>query len=108
MNNVSIEEAMLNKLRQHIADIVAKAQYKVGSTWYDAVFTAEVQSNSMVNVSMILEPVSGPGTVVTNFRLMDSGNVKLAEKTQTITFFSGVDTIMYRFIFGVTVNEGDD
>jgi len=108
MSAVAIQNAMLNGLRQHIPEMVIKAQYKVSSTWYDAEFTSSVQTNNMVHVDMMVEPVAGPGTVVTQFRLLDSSDNELAGKTQTLTFAAGIDSILFRFAFEVTVDEGDD
>lgn len=104
MSNESIiKEAMLSGLRQHIIDMVAKAQFNVGSTWHDAVFSGAVGSNDMVSVNMVLEPVSGPSTLATQFRLLNSNGDQLAGKTENIQFLPGVEEMMYRFVFGVTL-----
>ena len=109
MSNESIvKEAMLAGLRRHIIDMVAKAQFKAGGTWHDAAFTGAVGSNDMVSVNMVLEPVSGSSTLVTQFRLLNSNGDELAGKTENIQFLPGVEEMMYRFVFGVSLAEQED
>ena len=108
MSSLSIQSALLDALRQQIVNVVVKTQFLVGNTWYDAEFFADVGDNSIVHINMVITPVSGAATLATKFRLLDSSNAVLAEKSDNVQFIAGVDSMLYRFNFNVTVDQGGE
>lgn len=105
---ITITSAMLNKLRQHIADICAYGRYKVGNTWYRAdISSASVQSNGAVHVMFYISQPSGTTGSATGFQLCDANGNLLAERAETVPFSQYTQEINIRFKFGVSVGSSE-
>ena len=103
MAATTITPAMLNGLREHVADMVAYARYRIGSTWYRAeIYSKGVQSNGAVHVAFYIQASSSVTTPANRFRLYDSNGTILAERSETVSFDVTVSRMLYRFKFGVT------
>ena len=103
----TISDAMLGGLRQHIVDMASYAEYQMGGSWVRAELNGKtVQRNGAVHITFYVRK-QGSAVKATAYRLKDaSGNV-LASKEEDIPFVTGIDAIMYRFKFSVTVGPSE-
>lgn len=95
-----VTNTLLTSLRQQLIDKVDHAQFKIGSTYTNAVINEKkINSNGMVNIGFYINASSGQ--TVTQCRLVDkSGNV-LATKSESIVMSSTSSAIYYFFTFNV-------
>lgn len=74
----------LNARRQQWLDQIAKAQYRIGGTWYDGAITSrQVSGNSVVIMVSVTDPVSTTSTIVES-RLIDNGGNVAGSRTENI------------------------
>lgn len=98
-----ITETLLDALRQRIVDLMSYGRYMVGGSWIRSeIVTKEVQQNGVAYVCFYVSKSSTPAT---KFQLLDSGNRVLAEREETLTVPDSYDAILYRFKFGVSVEQ---
>lgn len=70
--------------RKEWLDKIAKAQYRIGSTWYDGAITSrEVVGNSVVIMVSVTDPVSTASTIVES-RLIDVGGNVVGSRSENI------------------------
>ena len=102
MATTTITNTMLSALRTRVSDLIAYAQYMVGTTWYHAELESnEIQANGAVHITFYV--LSHGYAQATKFRLCDSEGSVLVERVENVTFGTGMDKVMYRFKFGVSV-----
>ena len=108
MAATTINENLLNGLRQHIVDMVSYGRYRVGSTLYRSEINSKaVQANGAVYITFYVRKPAGSTSAANRFRLMSVNNQILAERVETIAFVETLEEILYRFKFGVSVG-GDN
>lgn len=92
--------AYLSKLRDRIRASIAKVQYKVGSTWYDAKINQVTVSgtNVLLHVSV---PNSGTSQTITGVRIYDTAGELAGEQTCNITRTSS-QNLLLKFEFPLT------
>ncbi len=101
----TITSTMLGGLRQHIVDMVDHGRYMIGGSWINSdIVTKEIQANNMVYVCFYVQ-ASGGNSTVTQFQLLDSDDQVLAERVETLTIPEHYDALLYRFKFGVSVDQ---
>ena len=91
----------LNDFRNFIKNKIWKAQYKIGSTWYDATVSGiDILASGIVRVRI---PIS-PGTVctITGARLISTSNQVWCEKTISIQIEDAQVSLLEWFEFEVT------
>ena len=88
----------LAKRRNEWLKSIVKAQYRIGSTFYDATITEKkIEGDTLVIFMVIDHTVSGTATV--NFvRLIDEGGQVAGERTENITK-SGTQGVLMKFEF---------
>lgn len=106
MPATTITNALLNRLRSHMAGLPAYAQYKVGNTWNRAeIQKSEVRENESIYISFICVPVDAGLTPATSFRVCAGNNDVLLERSETLAFASSADILTYRFKIGINAGE---
>lgn len=106
MAATNINENLLNRLRQHIVDSVSYGRYRIGSTWYRAEINSKgIQSNGSVYITFYIRKPTGSSSPANRFRLMSSNSQILAERIEDVSFAENMETILYRFKFGVSVGN---
>lgn len=74
----------LQGYRNYTKRKVSYARYKVGSTWYTTkIRSVEVLSNGIVEISFMIELVSGSGTV-SEVQVYDTDNQLWLSKTESL------------------------
>lgn len=100
-----LTSAALDSIRKHLAESIAYAQYKVGSSYYKAdIQTAEVLADGRIAITFIIDHTITGNITVTEVQLYDHNGVLWASKAESITRAAVQEGILYRFRF--TVAEG--
>lgn len=96
--------AALNDFRAFVKKKVWKAQYKIGSTWYDATISqSEILSSGVVRIQVPISP--GVACVITGARLISTSNEVWAEKTISVTIDSAETSLLQWFEFVIKESE---
>lgn len=90
----------LAKLRDRIRLSIAKVQFKVGSTWYDATINKVNVSGNQVQL-FVSAPGTGNAQTITGVRIYDSGGDIAGEQTCNISR-SGTQNLLLKFEFPLT------
>ena len=92
--------AAIEGYKQYTERSIHRAQYKVGSTWRDAVITKKERlPDGRVAVYFAVFPQSASATTVSGVRLYDKAGNLWAEKAESITISATQEGILYRFTF---------
>ncbi len=88
----------LQKRRNEWLKSLVKAQYRIGSTFYDAVITEKkIEGDTLIVYMVIDHTVSGTATI--NYvRLIDEGGEVAGERAENITK-SGTQGVLMKFEF---------
>lgn len=104
MATVTIDENLLNGLRQRIVDMVSYGRYRIDGTWYRAEINSKsVQVNGAVHVTFYIEAQDSARTSATAFELRSASNALLASIEESVAFIQDAEQVLYRFKFGVSV-----
>lgn len=90
----------LSKLRDRIRASIAKVQYKVGSTWYDAKVNQVTVSGTNV-LLLVSVPNSGTQQTITGVRIYDTAGELAGEQTCNIKRTSS-QNLLLKFEFPLT------
>lgn len=105
---ITITNALLDGLRGHIVSMVSYGMYRTGGAWYRAeINSAEVRENGAVHVTFYIERKSSQASTATEFQLRNAAGAVLAERAETITFIDGMDRVLVRFKFGISVGSAE-
>jgi len=90
--------AALNDFRSFVKKKIWKAQYKIGSTWYDATISQSViTSAGVVRIQIPISP--GYACTITGARLISTNNEVWAEKAISATIEDGSTNLLQWFEF---------
>ena len=89
--------------RNFIKMRVGKAQYRVGSTWYDAPIVETVIINGIVRVKSQI--AHGAPCTISEVRLLNTENAVWATKTITVVIETATTNLLQWFDFNVTESE---
>lgn len=104
----TITSAMLDGLRRHIGTMVSYARYRIGTTWYRAeINSREVRENNSIHITFYIPIPESIDVPANRFQLCDANGNVLAERTEDVPFALHMDTILYRFKFGVSVGQAN-
>ena len=104
MAATQISRTLLTSLRENILSAAAYGRYKIGGTWYTSPISfSSIRANGSVELAFYITRQDNNGTPATHFQLMNSRNEVLAEREETVQFMNGLDLMVYRFKFSVTV-----
>lgn len=105
---ITITGTLLDGLRSHIVSMISHGMYRIGNTWYRAeINSAEVRENGAVHVTFYIERKSSQAAAATAFQLRNAADAVLAERVETITFVEGMDRVLIRFKFGISVGSAE-
>lgn len=76
-------DTFMSKLRTEWLRRIAKAQYKAGSTWYDAVITEKKIESDTLFVTIVTQDTLN--LTITGLRLIDTGGDVAGEQSDSIT-----------------------
>jgi len=90
--------------RNFIVQRVGKAQYRVGSTWYDApIVDASVTSDGIVRIKSQIAP--GAACTIVEVRLLNTENSVWATKTVNVVIENASTNLMQWFDFNISESE---
>lgn len=100
-----LTDAAISGYKEYTRADIAKAKYKVGSTYHDATIQSkEYLSDGRLAVKILIEPPESGTVTVSEIQLYDTtGNLWL-KKAESIIRESVAEGIMYRFTFDFTEN----
>lgn len=90
----------LTKLREKIKASIAKVQYKIGSTWYDAEINQVTVSGTQV-LLLVNVPNAGTAQTITGLRIYDTAGDIAGEQTCSISRTS-TQNLLLKFEFPLT------
>ncbi len=94
----------LADFRNFIKNKLWKAQYKIGSTWYDATISGiEIRNTGIVRVRIPISP--GQACTITGARLISTSNQVWVEKTISVSIEDAQVGLLEWFEFEITENE---
>ena len=90
--------------RNFIRRRVGRAQYRVGSTWYDApIVSTEITSDGTVRIKSQI--AHGAACTIAEVRLLNTENVVWATKTVTVLIENAGTSLLQWFDFKITESE---
>ena len=93
--------AALNDFRAFVKKKVWKAQYRIGSTWYDATISqSQILASGVVRIQIPISP--GQACAITGARLISCANEVWAEKTISVTIDDAQTSLLEWFEFNIT------
>ena len=96
--------AALNDFRNFIKNKIWKAQYKIGSTWYDATISqSAITSAGVVRIQIPISP--GYACTITGARLVSMSNEVWAEKSISVAIDDAATNLLQWFEFVITESE---
>jgi len=96
--------AALNDFRAFVKKKIWKAQYKVGSTWYDATISqSAILGNGVVRIQIPISP--GFACTITGARLISTSNEVWAEKAISVGIDDAATSLLQWFEFVITESE---
>ena len=96
--------AALNDFRAFVKKKIWKAQYKIGSTWYDATISqSAITSAGVVRIQIPISP--GYACTITGARLISTSNEVWAEKSISVTIDDAATNLLQWFEFVITESE---
>ena len=96
--------AALNDFRAFVKKKIWKAQYKIGSTWYDATISqSAITSAGVVRIQIPIYP--GYVCTITGARLVSTSNEVWAEKSISVKIEDAATNLLQWFEFVITENE---
>ena len=96
--------AALNDFRAFVKKKIWKAQYKIGSTWYDATISqSAITSAGVVRIQIPISP--GYACTITGARLISTSNEVWAEKSISVTIDDAATNLLQWFEF--VIKEGE-
>ncbi len=99
-----LQPAALNDFRNFVKKKIWKAQYKVGSTWYDAtVSQITITGAGVVRVQVPISP--GIACTITGMRLYSTSGDLWLEKTISATIEDGQTNLLQWFEFVIKESE---
>jgi len=105
----TLDSSYLARKRKEIADDIATAKYKVGSSWYTAkIESTEVLSDGRVEVKFIIDHTVTGNITVTRVELYDWSGRLIGGKNVSVTRADAVEGILYvcrLSLFQVTKNS---
>lgn len=106
----TLDSNYIASIRKRIANDVAYAQYKVGSSWHKAkIESAEVLSDGRIEVKFIIDHTISGNITVTSIELYDHEKARIGSRVVSITRADATEGILYvcRFnVFQVVENKG--
>lgn len=96
--------AALNDFRAFVKNKVWKAQYRIGSTWYDATISqSQILASGVVRIQVPISP--GFACTITGARLISYSNEVWAEKAISVTIDDSSTSLLQWFEFTITESE---
>jgi len=96
--------AALNDFRAFVKKKIWKAQYKIGSTWYDATISqSAITSAGVVRIQIPISP--GYACTITGARLVSTSNEVWAEKSISVAIEDAATSLLQWFEFVITESE---
>ena len=96
--------AALNDFRNFIKNKIWKAQYKIGSTWYDGTISkSQILSDGTVRIQVPISP--GVACTISGARLISTSNEVWAEKTISVQITDASTNLLQWFEFVITERE---
>lgn len=96
--------AALNDFRAFVKKKIWKAQYKIGSTWYDATISqSAITSAGVVRIQIPISP--GYACTITGARLISTSNEVWAEKSISVTIDDAATNLLQWFEFVIKESE---
>ena len=96
--------AALNDFRAFVKKKIWKAQYKIGSTWYDATISqSAITSTGVVRIQIPISP--GYACTITGARLISTSNEVWAEKSISVTIDDAATNLLQWFEFVIKESE---
>lgn len=96
--------AALNDFRAFVKKKIWKAQYKIGSTWYDATISqSAITSAGVVRIQIPISP--GYVCTITGARLVSTSNEVWAEKSISVTIDDAATNLLQWFEFVIKESE---
>ena len=96
--------AALNDFRSFVKKKIWKAQYKIGSTWYDATVSQnQILANGTVRIQIPISP--GFACTITGARLISTNGDVWCEKAISVTIDDGQTNLLQWFEFTITESE---
>ncbi len=91
-------------LRNFVKKRIWKAQYKIGSTWYDGTISdIEITSDGIVRVKVPISP--GTTCTISGARLLSYSSEVWATKTISVTISDAQTNLLVWFDFEITESE---
>ena len=99
-----LQMAAYTDLRNYIKKRVVKAQYSVGTTWYDAsIVESTITSNGIVRIKAQI--AHGAACTISGVRLLNSEGSVWATKTINVVMESATTNLLQWFDFNITEEE---
>lgn len=96
--------AALSDFRSFVKKKIWKAQYRIGSTWYDATISqSSITSTGVVRIQVPISP--GYACTITGARLISFNNEVWAEKTISVGIEDASTNLLQWFEFVITESE---
>ena len=99
-----LETAAFTDLRNYIKKRIGKAQYRVGTTWYDApIVDAVITGDGTVRIKTQI--AHGAACTIAAVRLLNTENQPWATKTVTVIIETATTNLLQWFDFTITEIE---
>ncbi len=98
-----LQAAAFTDFRNFIKRRIAKAQYRVGATWYNAPIVETVITNGVVRVKSQI--AHGAPCTIAEVRLLNSEGSIWATKTVNVVIETATTNLLQWFDFNVTESE---
>ncbi|NLV58675.1 MAG: hypothetical protein GXY67_07875 [Clostridiales bacterium] len=93
----------LDGLRNHLKNKIARAQYRVGGSYYPAEITEKtLLADGRISITIIIDHAVTGNITVTEIQLYDYNNQLIASKAESINRADAQEGILYRFRFTIT------
>ena len=94
--------------RTYTEHTIARARYRIGTTWYEAQITRkERMADGRVAVYIPILPQSSNTVIITGVELYDKNDALFASKTESIKVEGVQEGVLYRFTFDLREEETD-
>lgn len=100
-----LTEAAIRGFKEHTRTDIAKARYKVGTTYHDAkIQSKEYLSDGRLAVKILIEPPESGTVKVAEIQLLDTANNLWLVKPENVIREDVTAGILYRFTFDFKEN----
>ena len=99
-----LTQAALEGYKEYTKRTIAKGQYKVGDSYYEAPVEVDILPDGRIVADVLVDHTIPGDITVTEFQLFDTRGQLFCSKAESISRRDSQEGILYRFAF--TITEG--